>query len=229
MDCRSFIARYPSGTSSSDATRSKTRPGSILPARTSGRSCGMYARAGAGPPATLTFFQKVRLTGIESSSGTPTRPIAPPGTRDVHRREHRVLKSHALQHGMRAQAPGQLAHVLHRRFAALAHHVRRAELLTERDAVGMTSEEDNPFGSAASAGNDAAQTDRAIANDRRRFAWPDSGRNGSVMTSRHHVAQGEQRRHERGVPAARQLNQCSIGVGDADGLALSAVSTPSEP
>src|SRR5439155_15882647 len=45
---RSFIARYPSGTSSRLMTRSKTRPGSILPSRTSGSSSSMYARTGAG-------------------------------------------------------------------------------------------------------------------------------------------------------------------------------------
>src|SRR4029453_8885904 len=49
---RSFIARYPSGTSSRLATRSKTRPGSILPSRMSGRSSSMYARTGAGPALT---------------------------------------------------------------------------------------------------------------------------------------------------------------------------------
>ena len=39
----------------------------------------MYARAGAGPPPMATFFQKAMPTGLLASSGTPTRPTAPPG------------------------------------------------------------------------------------------------------------------------------------------------------
>jgi hypothetical protein len=35
---------------------SKTRPGSILPSRTSGRSPSMYARIGAGPPLTVMLL-----------------------------------------------------------------------------------------------------------------------------------------------------------------------------
>src|SRR5712691_1823878 len=61
-------------------TRSKTRPGSIRPSRTSGRSSSMYARTGAGPPLTVRLSKNAgRDAGIVSSWGTPTRPTAPPG------------------------------------------------------------------------------------------------------------------------------------------------------
>lgn len=40
-DSRSFMARYPSGVSSSPKVLSNTRPGSIFPSNTSGSSCGI--------------------------------------------------------------------------------------------------------------------------------------------------------------------------------------------
>jgi hypothetical protein len=39
--CRSAMARYPSGTSSSSIVRSNTRPGSMVPVSTSGISSSM--------------------------------------------------------------------------------------------------------------------------------------------------------------------------------------------
>jgi hypothetical protein len=65
--------------SSRFVTRPKTRPGSILPSRTSGRNSSMYARAGAGPPPMLTLSKKVvSVVGIapagEARRGRLSRP-----------------------------------------------------------------------------------------------------------------------------------------------------------
>ena len=90
----------------------------------------MYARAGAGPPPTVTFSKNVATAGgIASSCGTPTRPTAPPGRTMPSAVSHRLLEADALEDGVGAEAAGQLAHPLDGLVAALADDVGRAELL----------------------------------------------------------------------------------------------------
>jgi hypothetical protein len=46
----------------------------------------------------LAFFQKAMPVGVVSCSGTPTRPIAPPGTCDLECGDDRLLEADALEH-----------------------------------------------------------------------------------------------------------------------------------
>src|SRR5438552_15710107 len=107
----------------------------------------MYARPGAGPPATVTYFQNVGRTGIESSCGTPTRPIAPPGC-GHKRREHRLLVSNAFQRRVRTEIASELPHALHCCVAELADDVRTAKLLAQSDPVGIAAEQGDAFSAA---------------------------------------------------------------------------------
>ena len=50
-----------------------------------------------------------------------------------------------------------------------------------------------------------------------------------MMTSRHHIGQGEQRGHQRVVFAHRQGIECAIGLWDAHRLSLSAIQFRSAP
>ena len=56
----------------------------------------------------------------------------------------------AFEHGVGAEAAGQLEHALDRLVAPLAHDVRRTELLGDRDPIGMTAEKDDLLGAETS-------------------------------------------------------------------------------
>ena len=130
----------------------------------------MYARAGAGPPLIVTLSKNVgRVVGIASCWGSPTRPIAPPGRTMPSAVSTDCVVADALEHGVGAEAVGQFAHALDRLLAALADDVRCAELLGERDPVGMTAEEDDPLGAEPLRGDHAAEADGAVADDGRRL------------------------------------------------------------
>ena len=106
-----------------------------------------------------------------------------------------------------------------------ADKVRNVILKRAPDAVKFIPEEDDAFGAAASGGDDAAQTDGAIADYGRGCARSDAGRNSSMMSRRHHVSEGEQRGHERVVFADGQDNERAIGIRHAHRLALSTIHT----
>jgi len=91
-------------------------------------------------------------------------------TGDADRGEHGLVRADALEDGVDAKATGQLAHALDRLLAALAHDVRCAELIGERDPVRVAAQEDDPLGTEAPGGNDAAQADGAVTDDGHRLA-----------------------------------------------------------
>ena len=89
----------------------------------------MYARAGAGPPAMVTFSKNVGaarnrllLRDADAADGA-TR------TGDLESRDGRLFEPDALEDRVRAEAAGELADALDRLVASLADDVRRAELL----------------------------------------------------------------------------------------------------
>ena len=59
------------------------------------------------------------------------------GTGDAESGDRRLFVADALEDGVGAEAVGELADALDRLVAALADDVRRAELLRQRDPVGM--------------------------------------------------------------------------------------------
>src|SRR5207253_7428407 len=74
-------------------------------------------------------------------------------TGNADRGEHRLVGADTLEHGVDAEAAGQLAHPRYRRFTAFAHDVRRAERFRERDAIGMPAQKDDPLGAEAARGD----------------------------------------------------------------------------
>ena len=94
------------------------------------------------------------------------------GPGDADGGEHGLLSSHAFENANGRRAPGKLAHVFHRLFAALAHDVRRAECFRQLNSVRVTAQNDDLLRAEPLRRNDAAQTDRAVAHDGYFFAAP---------------------------------------------------------
>jgi hypothetical protein len=93
----------------------------------------------------------------------------------------------ALEHRVRAEAVRQLADALDRLVTTLADNIRGAELSGERDPVRVTTEKDELLRSKPFGRNHPAQTDGAIADDRRGLAGTDvggGGRHGGPFPSR---------------------------------------------
>ena len=87
----------------------------------------MYARAGAGPPPTLTFFRRRRERG-RLLLGHADAADGAAGARDLERRGHGLPVADALEHRVGALAAGELPYALDRLVAALADDVGGAEL-----------------------------------------------------------------------------------------------------
>src|SRR5271169_5608064 len=130
---------------------------------------------------------------------------------------------------MDAEAAGELAHALDGLVATLADDVGRAEVLRQRDPVRVPAEDDDLLRAEALRGDHAAETDRAVADDRDILAGGDPGGEGCVMSRSHHVRESQQRRHERVVAVDRQGDQRAVGLRNAHRLALAAVEIGAAP
>src|SRR6266550_7840124 len=112
-------------------------------------------------------------------------------TSDTEGREHRFLEPDALENGMCADALRQLANLVDRRFTALAHDVRGAELLRQRDPIGMTPQHDDLLGAEPARRDHAAEADRAIADDSGGFARTNFRMERRMMTRAHDIGERE--------------------------------------
>jgi hypothetical protein len=152
----------------------------------------MYARAGAGPPAMVTFFQKAMPTGPTRVLGHADASDRAAGSSDLEGGHDRLLEADALEDGIDAEPARELANTLHRFLAALADDVRRAELARQRDPVRTTAEHDDLRGAKPLGGDNAAQPDRAVTYDSDGFSRRDLCAQGGVVPGAHHVCQREQ-------------------------------------
>jgi hypothetical protein len=100
---------------------------------------------------------------------------------------------------MGAETVGQLPDTLDRLVPALADDVGSAELFREHDPVLVMTENDDLLGSEAARRDHAAKADSAVAHDRDTSTGTHACAEGRMVTGRHHVRQGEERRHERVV------------------------------
>ena len=94
----------------------------------------------------------------------PTDCAARTGDRDGGL--HGLFGADTLKDRMHAKATGQCSHALGCFLATLAHDIRRAECLRQSDTVGMATEDDDLFRAQPLCSDDAAQTHRAITDDR---------------------------------------------------------------
>ena len=172
----------------------------------------------------LAFFQKAMLVGVVSCSGTPTRPIAPPG-RAISSAVTTACSTptHSSTERTGAEAAGQPPDALDRLLAALTDDIRGAELLSQRDAFGVAAEQDDLLGTKPLRCDHAAEADGAVPDDRDRVTWRDPGRYGGVVAGPHHVRQRQQRGHERVVLADRQHDERAVSLRYAHGFTLAAV------
>ncbi len=124
---------------------------------------------------------------------------------------------------MDPEAVAQLAHPLDGLVAPFAHHVGRAEVPAQRDAIRVPAEQDDPLGAEPAGGDHGAQPHRPVAHHGDDRPRADPGGERRVVAGRHHVGQGEQRRHQRVVDAGRQGDERPVGLGHPHRLALPAV------
>jgi hypothetical protein len=77
-----------------------------------------------------------------------------------------LVEADALEHRLDAVAVRELLDAFDGFGAAFADAVGGAELAGERDPVGVPAEDDDLLGAEALGGDDAAESDGAVANDR---------------------------------------------------------------
>ena len=110
----------------------------------------------------------------------------------------------ALEDGMGAEPAGQLADPLDCGVPSLADDVRRPELASQGNAVGVAAEHDDLLGTETTGGDDPAKTHGTITNDGGDSARSHIRPQRRVMAGAHHVGEGEERRHEGVVGADRK-------------------------
>src|SRR5215208_5033956 len=141
-------------------------------------------------------------------------------TRDADGRGHRLTVADALEDGVGAEAPGELAHALDGLLAPLAHHVRGAELPGQGDPVGVATEDDDLLGAEALGGDHRAQADGPVADDGHALPRADLRGDGRVVAGPHDVRERQQGGHQRVVLADRQYEERSVCLGDAHRFGL---------
>src|SRR5271166_2694415 len=85
----------------------------------------------------------------------------------------------------------------------------------------MPTENNDLYGAKALSRDDAAQTNRTVADNGHSFSLIDLCHSRRMMSGPHHVRESKQRRHQRIVGADRQNEQRSVSLGDTQGLCLS--------
>ena len=93
----------------------------------------------------------------------------------------------------------------------------------------MAAQDDDLLGAESLRGNDAAQTDGAVADDGHFFPGLTLAADGGVMACAHHVGERQQRRHQRVVFADRQDEERAVRQGIRASLRPVPPSTPSLP
>src|SRR5919106_6753877 len=116
----------------------------------------------------------------------------------------------ALENGVDAVAVGQLLEALDGLVAAFADDVGSTEFARERGPVGVAAHDDDLLGAEPLGGDDAAESDSAVADDSDAVAGPDLGDDGGVVAGAHHVGERHQGRHQRLVLADRQDDQRAV-------------------
>src|SRR5205823_5932048 len=117
----------------------------------------------------------------------PNAPHRAARTSDADRGIYSLLKADAFQHRVDAVATGKFANSLHRGVASLLHHVCRAEILGERDPVGMTSENNNLLSTKSLRGDNTAQSHSSVADNGHALSWCHFCDDCGVVSGSHYV------------------------------------------
>ena len=111
----------------------------------------------------------------------------------------------------------------------LLDDVRGAELARERLALRVPRHRDDRRRAEPLRGDDRAQSDGAVADDRDRVARADTRRDGGVVPGAHDVAEGQESRgSRRRATGPVDDGERAVGQRDADALALAAVGEAAE-
>jgi hypothetical protein len=147
-------------------TWSKTRPGSILPSRTIRQQLVDVRTDRSGSAAHGDVAEERRLRrGHRLVLGKADAADRAAWASDADGREHRLLEADGLEHGVDAEAVGELAHAFDRLVAALADDVGRAELSRQRDPGGVAAKDDDLLRAEAPGGDHPAKADSAVTDD----------------------------------------------------------------
>jgi hypothetical protein len=93
---------------------------------------------------------------------------------------------------MGAESAGQLADTLDCSVPSLADDVRRPELASEGNAIGVAAEHDDLLGTETTGGDDAAETHRAITHNGGHFSRSNIRPQRRMMTGAHHVGERQE-------------------------------------
>jgi hypothetical protein len=124
---------------------------------------------------------------------------------------------------MGAKPTGQLTYPLDRGVPSLADDIRRAEPARHGNAVRVAAEHDDLLRAETTRGNDPAETNRAVTNDRGDLARAYVRPQRRVMAGTHYVGERQKRRHERVIRANRKRDQSSVRLRYTHCFALAAV------
>ena len=127
------------------------------------------------------------------------------------RLRHRLLRAHAFQHRVGADAVGQLLDAGDALFAALRHDVGRAELEGEVLAALVAAHRDDALRAHLLGRENAHQADRAVADDDDRRAGSDTRRIGRIPAGAQHVRSRQQVGNEIGGGNLGGRHQRAVG------------------
>ena len=135
----------------------------------------MYARAGGRPSTDADVVEegqlRLRDRLVLRHADTPDGATRPG---DLERRNRRLFVADALEHGVDAKAIAHLLHALDHLLPTLADDVGGAEVLRQRNAIGVAAEDDDLLAAEPLRGDHAAEPDRAVADDRDRLPGVDA-------------------------------------------------------
>ena len=137
------------------------------------------------------------------------------GAGGADRLGHRLLRAHALEHGIGADAARELLDLLDSSIAAFGHDVRRTEFTRELLPRGMPAHRDDPLGAHLLGGEHPEQADRAVADHDHRRTGLDLGGIGGKPASAEHVGSGQQARDELLRRQLSRRDKRPIGERDA--------------
>jgi hypothetical protein len=142
---------------------------------------------------------------------------------NAYGRVHGLVSADAFQHGVNPKTAGKIADALDGFLPALAYNVGCAEGAPQRNAIGMTTHQDDLFRTEAFGRNNAAQSNSAVADDSSRFAGRNARDEGRMVPGAHHIRKRQERRHKRVISTDWQNEQRAIGLRNTKGFRLRAL------
>ena len=138
----------------------------------------------------------------------------PAGSRGADRLHHGLLRADGLDDRVGAESIGELLDPGDALVAAFLDDVGGAELAGQGLPVGVAGHGDDPFGAELLGGQDAEQSDSAVADDGDGLTGADLGSNGGEPAGAEHVGGGQQ----DGIRSSSGMPGVATRVPSANGM-----------